>query len=463
MLPLSLLAALCVAVLTLVAGVTLTEVTGWALAIVAGVAGGVTLPLSLGMQWYLLRTRIEGPLLQLEAELLGLAFPGARPDVLTGSLRDCLGQVRDDAVQAVKQAKVEQEKGRDCRQRLDEHEAADALRTEAAELLPAASSPGDFATAACRLATRVWPVGDVFFLERRPEEKSLVALAGCRGGVPLEREELATMMSQHPYAVASLPTSLKTALLCGECIALGLPFSDDLRAPAARSFAALGLEHRGAINGLLYLTSPESEPPSPAALTGLRSCLSLAYSRAQFMAAAIDAANRDVLTGALTEYAFQRALEKEILRGNRYGRAVACALLDLDNLRRVNETHGSHAGDAIIAETARVIQEQVRASDRLARLSGGTFALILPETSVKVASVAVERIRKRVQEHAYLVRQRQVERMTLCAGLAVHPPLGATALALCDAAHGALLEAKRVGGNHVLAAKGDAVAGRRDG
>ncbi len=453
--PLSFLAALAVAALTLAAAAAFTTSSRPTLAILAVVTGGVTLPMSVGVQWYLVRTRVQRPLSQLEAELLGRATPSSEPDALTGSLRDCIARVRDDASQAKKQVKAEQEKSRECQQRLSEREAFDALTAEAAVLLPLSSSLEEFAAAACRLATLVWPAGDVLFLERGGDEKALVVLAGSRAGAALEREELAVVMSEHPYAATSLPSSLKAALLTGESVALGLPFSDDPRLPTARSFVALALEHKGVRNGFLYLASSQLEPPSPAPLTALRGYLGLAYSRAHYTAAVQGAANRDVLTGALTQASFRRTLENEIVRSNRYGREVACALLDLDNLRRINQAHGSHAGDAVVAETARLIQEQIRASDQLARVFGGTFALVMPETSLEVALVAVERIRGRVQEHVYLVQRRQVERMTLSAGIAAHPSLGATALAVYDAAQDAMLAAKRLGRNRVLAANGE--------
>lgn len=447
--PLTAFAALGIAVVTFVAGATFAEASGVASVLLAALAAASALALFLIMQWHVLKSRIEKPLMQLERELAGDAPITSERDALWGSLRSRVEEARAATLRAEREATAERERSRGYHDRLECRLEADRFLAKVVEALRPATSPEEFAAVACLIASQVWPQGDALVLELRAEEPNLVPLAACRHGTPLRSEELAALVPAGRYTRAVLPIAVKRTLLTGESVSLGLPFSDDPCFPEARSFTGVGLEHRGGITALLYVVSPEAEPPSPAGLTQARPYLSLAYSRAAYADAVHEAEIRDGLTGVFTQSHFLQVLQYEIVRANRYGRVVSCACLDLDNVKRVNEKYGPHVGDLVIAETAGVILEQVRLSDVVARMSGGTFALIMPETVPDVASTVIERLCAHVAQHPYLIRRTDVERMTLSAGVAAHPPSGATALELFDAARDAMLAAKRREGNRV--------------
>lgn len=110
---------------------------------------------------------------------------------------------------------------------------------------------------------------------------------------------------------------------------------------------------------------------------------------------------KDSLTGVYGRRYFESWLEKEFARARRYGSDFSLILLDIDRFKRVNDVYGHQAGDYVLAQTAGIIQSAVRSSDIPARFGGEEFVLILPNTPLKKAAVVAERIRLKVQNHAF--------------------------------------------------------------
>jgi diguanylate cyclase (GGDEF)-like protein/PAS domain S-box-containing protein len=114
-------------------------------------------------------------------------------------------------------------------------------------------------------------------------------------------------------------------------------------------------------------------------------------------------ADHDPLTGLLNRRGFEAALTAHVARTRRYGAAGALLVLDLDNFKHVNDTHGHHAGDALLSEVADGLRERVRETDVLARLGGDEFAVLLPVETAAQAEVAaaalVAVVRERGQAH----------------------------------------------------------------
>jgi diguanylate cyclase (GGDEF)-like protein/PAS domain S-box-containing protein len=100
-------------------------------------------------------------------------------------------------------------------------------------------------------------------------------------------------------------------------------------------------------------------------------------------------ADHDPLTGLFNRRRFDQELSRHLAYVRRYGGAVAVLMLDLDNLKQVNDSFGHNAGDELLANTARLIRDSVRETDVLARLGGDEFAVMLPHTdSVEAQNVA---------------------------------------------------------------------------
>jgi diguanylate cyclase (GGDEF)-like protein/PAS domain S-box-containing protein len=110
-------------------------------------------------------------------------------------------------------------------------------------------------------------------------------------------------------------------------------------------------------------------------------------------------ADHDPLTGLLNRRGFEAALAAHVARARRYGAAGALLVVDLDGFKDVNDSHGHHAGDALLVACAEGLAERVRETDVLARLGGDEFAVLLPvETgprAVVVAEALVAVVRER--------------------------------------------------------------------
>ena len=105
----------------------------------------------------------------------------------------------------------------------------------------------------------------------------------------------------------------------------------------------------------------------------------------------------DGLTGLLTRSEFRRTADRELALACRDGRPASLVLVDLDLFKRVNDTWGHPAGDAVLVAVARVLAAGVRSTDLVARLGGEEFILLLPSTDLQVATALAERLREQVR------------------------------------------------------------------
>lgn len=160
-------------------------------------------------------------------------------------------------------------------------------------------------------------------------------------------------------------------------------------------------------------------------------------------------ASRDGLTGAFNRRTLDQDLPAFLGRvGNTAGSHHSVALLDLDNFKELNDLHGHAAGDRILAELARLVVANTRQKDRFYRYGGEEFVLLLPETSVKGAELALNKLRE------------VLSRELLSPGGPVTVSFGLAELKARESAGDwlaradqALLEAKRRGKNRVVIAE----------
>ena len=103
-------------------------------------------------------------------------------------------------------------------------------------------------------------------------------------------------------------------------------------------------------------------------------------------------ASTDGLTGLVNHRAFYEILEKELWRSRRHGGRISLIMVDVDNLKRTNDTHGHRAGDRVIREVSRRIKSCIRQIDTAARYGGDEFAVILPNTMLCDATIVAERM-----------------------------------------------------------------------
>ncbi len=170
---------------------------------------------------------------------------------------------------------------------------------------------------------------------------------------------------------------------------------------------------------------------------------------------------RDPLTELYGKQVFWAFLEKEFHRARRYAYALAVVVVDMDNLKAINDDRGHLAGDAVIRAVGRIMQSSRRGSDITVRFGGDEFVLLLPQTDSAGAQIVAERVRQAV-EHAPVEHPEGAFPLTVSLGLASTDicPVR-TPEELFELADAACRDAKRGGRNRVRFCRDAAeVAGR---
>ncbi len=158
-------------------------------------------------------------------------------------------------------------------------------------------------------------------------------------------------------------------------------------------------------------------------------------------------ATHDELTGLVNRRHMQELLENERLRSHRTQDAWCVALIDLDHFKLVNDKHGHAVGDDVLCALARHAQALVRKTDVLARWGGEEFVLLLPNTSLNLALVSLERLREHF--HAAPLRVQDLDlSVSFSAGIAAHQG-GESVAQTLERADKLCYQAKTLGRNRV--------------
>ena len=126
----------------------------------------------------------------------------------------------------------------------------------------------------------------------------------------------------------------------------------------------------------------------------------------------------DVLTGWHNRRYLQVRMNEELARARRDGAHLVCLMLDVDHFKRVNDTWGHVAGDAVLRELANRIDAQVRASDVAARYGGEEFVVLLPGTDNSSGELLAERIRGAIASSPFLLPNGEEVSITVSIGIA---------------------------------------------
>jgi len=193
-------------------------------------------------------------------------------------------------------------------------------------------------------------------------------------------------------------------------------------------------------------------------LTRVRAMLRVALDSRQEPAAA----KRDQLTRVYNRRYFDERLEMEIERAQRYGRKVSCVMVDIDELKSVNATHGHQAGDGVLKILADVLLSSTRSSDIVARYGGEEFAVILPESAGKEAAVLAERLRRAFESCGTCLGEGEPV-ITVSCGIATYPDHASDSATLLRMVDSALFRAKSEGRNCCVVAFSDGEDGFESG
>ncbi len=170
----------------------------------------------------------------------------------------------------------------------------------------------------------------------------------------------------------------------------------------------------------------------------------------QELAQASEMVRHDALTGALNRKGLEEAVEREVARAQRRKAPLCLAMLDVDNFKKLNDTHGHDAGDEALVHLARVVRETLRPQDTLARYGGEEFVIILTDTGLEDAVRAMTRVQRELTRRFFLHDNEKIL-ITFSCGVAELGADEAPAAALRRADE-AMYLAKRAGKNRVVAA-----------
>ncbi|WP_024850409.1 sensor domain-containing diguanylate cyclase [Hydrogenovibrio kuenenii] len=109
----------------------------------------------------------------------------------------------------------------------------------------------------------------------------------------------------------------------------------------------------------------------------------------------------DELTGVYNRHYFNEALEEEIKRAHRYQVPFSMISFDVDHFKSVNDDFGHDIGDNVLIRLTKEVARSLRDTDKLCRVGGEEFCILMPETDLEDATVTAERLRKSVQEIPY--------------------------------------------------------------
>src|SRR5215216_468907 len=159
-----------------------------------------------------------------------------------------------------------------------------------------------------------------------------------------------------------------------------------------------------------------------------------------------EAAFTDHLTGLANRRRFERQLEREVGRVERFGHPFGLLMLDIDSFKSLNDSFGHDAGDDAIRRISKVLREGTRGIDLAARIGGEEFAVLLVETSSGGGFEVAERLRAAIK----VLEIPTARQITASFGVAECPGDAQTAAEILKAADVALYEAKRSGRDRVV-------------
>lgn len=158
--------------------------------------------------------------------------------------------------------------------------------------------------------------------------------------------------------------------------------------------------------------------------------------------------HEDHLTGILNRRGLDSAFERETSRATRHQAPLCYALLDIDNFKQLNDTHGHKVGDDVLVYLVESVKDTTRPEDVVSRYGGEEFVILLPNTKLEEAVDILSRIRRNLTKKFFLHENKRLL-ITFSAGIAQHKP-GEPQENTFKRADEALYRAKKGGKNQIL-------------
>ncbi len=225
--------------------------------------------------------------------------------------------------------------------------------------------------------------------------------------------------------------------------------------PPQGGYFCLPLTVQGEMLGVLSLLDnsiPSGEHPpglKPLAVS-VGETIKLSLSNLRLRDELREEAMHDPLTGLFNRRYLDEALSRDLYQVERRNGILCVVMLDLDGLKKLNDSFGHAAGDSALRKLGRTLQEQLRKSDISCRYGGDEFVLVLPDSPIEDTYQRLEQISALMKG---LEQKQDVEEnhgpITLSAGIAQAPKHGTTVRELLNAADEAMYAAKQAGGDRI--------------
>jgi diguanylate cyclase (GGDEF)-like protein len=158
----------------------------------------------------------------------------------------------------------------------------------------------------------------------------------------------------------------------------------------------------------------------------------------------------DQLTGLFNRRKLMETLEVEVERAQRYGRPLSLIMVDLDNLKGINDTYGHAAGDEVIRIVSGAIQNHVRRVDLPTRIGGDEFLVLLPEADLEMATLVANRVCTQIINSPY-----QSTKISVSIGIGQWRDEFDSVTGFLHAVDKTLYQAKRAGGMQIYVSHPD--------
>ncbi len=319
-----------------------------------------------------------------------------------------------------------------------------ALLGEMAEVLQVCASVNE----ACALLPHY--LGQIFHgmaasvYLKREGENTLVPVAGS----DLARDTLKPFPGEECWALRRSATHVLHHAESGLCCAHAQPTPE-------HGYLCVPMTAQSETTGMLHLRFPASVDEEERSLLErlaqrVTGQLALAFLNLRLRESLAAQALRDPLTGLYNRRYMEDALAREFIASARKGTPVGLIMFDVDHFKRMNDTHGHDAGDAVLRALGQVALKHVRGSDIACRYGGEEFLLILPGATIEGAAARAKQLCAAIRELRITHYGRDLGPVTVSAGVAAAPGSALEPHRLFAAVDSALYTAKREGRDRVV-------------
>jgi diguanylate cyclase (GGDEF)-like protein len=197
------------------------------------------------------------------------------------------------------------------------------------------------------------------------------------------------------------------------------------------------------------LSQQEIPPDQIPILTAVAGQLGMAIKNARLFQGVEELSITDGLTGLYLQRYFRQRVKEEFYRAERTHSPLSLMILDIDHFKRINDTYGHQAGDAVLAGIAERVLAKARKVDLTARYGGDEFVILLPDTAAEDALLLAERLHQAVSSEPLMLANDNSVNLTVSIGVATYPTHASSIDELIRRADEALYWIKSHGRNRI--------------